>query len=206
MNCVVLPTLVVCAVLAALLLRPAKAETTELESIYVRVPISPQRYARWLASPLRHPREFDDWSQMNEQMGDDYHEYLYDWEDMTNGALAAVRENEMTCREWDDGWSTRPYINYDRSRGLFTYAQLLYDENLVNFTNDVSAYRTLADFKDTDEPGFIVIYPFLWDPGYTVIMEIGKGCTKFHTEATAPTEFACFIEEANRHFRAELDT
>lgn len=115
-------------------------------------------------------------------------------------------ENEMASPEWCDDWNTRPYINYDRPRGIFTYAQLLHDENLINCTNDISAYRSLADFKDTDEPGFIVIYPLLWDPGYTVIMEIGKGCAKFHTEETAPPEFQCFIEEANEHFRSELES
>lgn len=177
----------------AVSLRPHTAEAAELDSIYIRVPISPERYSQWLASPLRHSREFGDWSKMNGQMGDDYHEDLYDWDDMTNGELVEIRKNDMASSDWEDDWNTRPYINYDRSRGVFTYAQLLYDENLINFTNDLSAFRSMADFKDTDEPGFIVIYPLLWDSGYTVILEIDKGSAVFLTEDTAAPEFKSFI-------------
>ena len=204
MNGITLPILAFCVFSAVSLLHPAKAEATELDSIYIRVPISPERYRAWLASPLRHAGDFDDWSGMSEQWEDEWRADFYDWDFATNGELVDSTLEQMAA-EWDDDWNSQPYIDYDEARGIFTYAQLLYDENFINFANDLSAFRSLADFKDTDEPGFIAIYPFIWDPGYTVIMEIGKGSTKFHTEATAPPAFKRFIEEAGAHFDAELE-
>lgn len=200
----VLSILTICTLLIASLFYPAKAEATELESIYVRVPISPERYQAWLASPLKHAGDFADWAGMTEEWEDDWTDDFYDWDIATNAALVESIQKEM-AEPWDDDWNSQPYVSYDAEQGIFRYAQLLYDENYINFTNDLSAFRSLADFKDTDEPGFIVIYPFIWDPGYTVIMELGKGYAKFHTEKTAPPSFKAFIAEANAHFDAELE-
>ena len=204
MSGIVSSVLVLCAYLVAVLLFPGRAEATELESIYVRVPISPEAYRRWLASPLRHAGDFDDWRGMSDQWEDDWAEEFYDWDFATNGDLVASIRDQMTS-EWNDEWNSQPYVDYDEAVGVFRYAQLLYDENFINFANDLAAYRSFADFKDTDEPGFIVIYPFLWDPGYGVIMEIGRGGAAFHAENAPPAGFKAFIDEANAHFDAELD-
>lgn len=203
-----LPFLVfVCLLSAALTpLFPARAEATENDSIYVRVHISPEAYEAWRKSPMKHMHDFQDWREMTDQWSPDWVEYYYKWDFPTMGDL--VRATEREAADWQPdatAMQSRPYIHYDPQEGVFTYAQLFYDENFINYMLDISAYRMFADFKDTDTRDFLVVYPYFWDPGYTVILEIGRGYTKFHTEQTAPAAFQEFIETANAHFDAEID-
>ena len=202
MNFVMLFVCTLVLFLAISALYPEKAEAAELESIYVRVRISPEGYKKWLASPMKHMQDFDDWNEMTDEWTEDWVEDYYQWEFRTMGDLVKTIEAEAASDEESD-WNSKPYIEYDEKEGVFTFAQLFYDENFINFMLDLSAYRTFADFKDTDGPDFAVIYPFFWDPGYTVIMEIGRGYAKFHTEETAPEAFGAFIERAGAHFDAE---
>ena len=176
----------------------------EFESIYVRVHISPEQYEKWLASPMKHMHDFTDWNEMTGEWEEDWKDSYYTWDYGTIRELITVVEKDSTTID-DNAITSPPFIHYDANSGVFTYAQLLFDENFINFMLDISAYRTIADFKDTDETDFLVIYPYLWDPGYTVVMEIGKGYTKFHTEESAPEAFQDFIDAANAHFDVEVE-
>lgn len=194
---------ILCLVTAFTVLHPATAKAAELESIYVRVRISPDQYRQWLASPMKHMHEFTDWNMMTDDWEDNWKKSFYTWDYKTIGDMVKAREDEMASPD-QDPFNSRPYIGYDEKEGVFTFAQLVYDENYINFLLDLSAYRTLADFKDTDGPDFAVIYPYIWDPGYTVIMAIGKSSVTFHTEENAPPEFTSFIATANAHFEKEI--
>lgn len=297
MNPVVLFTLSFCFALAVGLACPAKAEATELDSIYVSVRISPEQYRKWQESPMKHMDEYDDWDQMTDQWDESWKDEYYRWDYKTMGEMTAMNESPapktapvsdsapaVNSADWQQGvddsvamieawaqsslqqfhkkifsdptldkesadkafasyketmekvtedariraeqmrkldlsahtpnapadedpflYGSYPHIEYNEQEGVFTYAQLLYDENFINCMLDLSAYRTLADFKDTEGPDFLVIYPFIWNPGYTVIMEVGKGYTKFHhNEETVPASFQKFMERANAHFGKEL--
>lgn len=193
-----------CLAAVCLALCQTAAFATELDSIYVRVRISPGQMANWLRSPMKHMHDFNDWSEMTPEWDESWKSHFYTWDFETMWAMVKARVREGSSR-LAPVWGSRPYIQYDAKAETFTFAQLAYDENYINFMLDIAAYRTLADFKDTDGPDFLVIYPFLWDPGYAVIMEIGKGYTRFHTEETAPPEFKEFIETADAHFEAELE-
>ena len=191
---------------AFIFLLPTPARATELESIYARVRLSPAQYEKWLASPMKHMTDFDDWNTMTPEWSEDWRRHYYKWKFETMGDM--IRAAEKQAAEWtiDVGdMTSRPLVRYDAEKGVFTYAQLFYDENFINFMLDLSALRTLSAFKDTDGPDFLVIYPFFWDPGTTVILEIGRGTTKFHSAQTAPEAFKDFIREANAHFDAELE-
>lgn len=176
----------------------------EFDSIYVRVHISPQQFEKWLASPMRHMHDFNDWNEMTTEWEEGWEDDYYSWDYKTIRELIDVVEKESAVTD-DNAITSPPFIHYDRTNGVFTYAQLLFDENFINFMLDISAYRTIAGFKDTDEPDFLVIYPYLWDPGYTVIMEIGRGYTKFHSEESVPAQFQEFIDAANAHFDTEVE-
>ena len=186
-------------------LTPSEAVATEHDSIYVEVHISAGQYEKWLKSPMRHMHDFNDWGEMTDEWSPEWLQHYYKWDFATMADLIGTVKKEAAADEQEFSWTSRPYVNYDAEAGIFTFAQLLYDENYINFMLDISAYRTLADFKDTDEPDFLVIYPFFWDPGYTVILEIGRGYTKFHNQETAPAAFRDFIKKADAHFKAETE-
>lgn len=203
LKCLAAAVVLLAAALSVL--PPAPAAATELDSIYVKVRISPQQMAKWLRSPMRHMHEFDDWKEMTEEWDESWPEHYYTWDYETMWDM--VKDRVRQGKGKTSLWGSPPYIHYDVKEQTFTFAQLMYGENYFDFMLDISAYRTLAEYKDTDGPDFLVIYPFLWEPGCTdaVIMEIGRGYTKFHTEKTAPPEFAEFIQTANGFFDAQLE-
>lgn len=194
----------IAAVCLSIFCVPLPVHATELDSIYVRVRISPDRYEKWLASPMKSMFDFDDWHEMTPEWLGVRPPHLYKWDLATMDEMIKAFEKEAA--DWTmDKWTSRPFVRYDAENGALTFAQLFFAENYVDFALYIAAFRTLADFKDTDDPDFLVVCPFFWSPGYLVIMEIGKGYTKFYTEATAPAAFKTFLKEAAAHFNAEMD-
>lgn len=192
-----------CTFLARGLFNSAKTDASELDSAYISVHISPEQYRKWLQSPMKHMRDYDDWDQMTDEWDEGWKKDFYAWDCKTMGEMVDyIKMNAADAEAMS--YDTAPYINYDPREGIFTFAQLLYGENFIDFMLDLSAYRAFADFKNTEEPDFMVIYPRMWDSGYAVIMEIGMGYTKFHTENTVPPAFQEFIKKANAHFGKEI--
>ena len=191
------------ALLCALSYPPSRAGATEMSSLYLRVRISPAQYEKWLDSPMRRMEEYTDWNQMTDQWEEGWKEHYYHVDFRTVRELVESIRKEAASK--GDGWTSPPFYDYDAESGTLTYAQLLFDENFINYMIYLAALRSLADFKDTDGPDFVVIYPYLWDPGCDVIMEISRNKTAFYQENTAPPEFAAFKAAADIHFAKELE-
>lgn len=189
-------------ILVCSLFSPTKAAAAELDSIYISVRISPEQYQKWLESPMKHMHDYNDWEQMTDEWDEYWEKDYYEWDFGTMGEMVEGFKGEEEAIDWSYG--SPPYVNYDPREGVFTFAQLLFGDNYIDFMLYLSAFRALADFKDTEEPDFLAIYPRLWDPGYAVIMEIGKGYTKFYSENDASPEFQEFIKKANAHFDKEI--
>jgi hypothetical protein len=191
------------ALLCALLLPPSRAGATEMSSLYLQVHISPTQYEKWLDSPVRRMEEYTDWSQMTDQWEDGWKEHYYHADFRTVRELVESIRKEAASK--GDGWTSPPFYEYDAENGTLTYAQLLFDENFINYMLSLAALRSLADFKDTDGPDFVVIYPYLWDPGCDVILEISRNKTAFYRDNNTPPEFAAFKATADAHFAKELE-
>lgn len=54
------------------------------------------------------------------------------------------------------------YLSYEKDRGIFTFAILMFSEDLVEYLEALNVLRSIDRFKDQLGSDFIGIYPWFW--------------------------------------------
>lgn len=168
-------------------------------ALFLKVPMSRRAFVMWLASKPKNVREFDDWREMNPTMASHFDELapsFYEFGQKTVSELidTAGDRSEYFCCEYDDEAAAAVIADVSQDSGLPEIAVAL------------AALRGAADFMDSDEPGFIYVYPALSGGDPEALMRIERGASKFLRFGDNSPEVLYFLSDAEEFIEALLET
>jgi len=93
------------------------------------------------------------------------------------------------------GWA------YDSAKQEFICYDLWLDESVVEYVTVIHVVRALADFKDTPDEDYAMIFPMFWSGGVDVVCQICRGSSSLHEKEPDTAEFREFFALAESEAR-----
>lgn len=167
-------------------------------ALFLKIPMTKAAYGKWMAAPIKHVADYDDWREMNPVMAAHYDEWsdsFYKFSHATVGALmdAALERSEFFCCE------------YDAEEKAAFVADVAQDANPIEIAIALAALRSAEAFADDKGPGFIYVYPALSGGDPDALVKFEGGASKFLPIGDASPEVLYFISEAEEFIEALLE-
>ena len=167
-------------------------------ALFLKIPMTKAAYGKWMAAPIKHVVDYNDWREMNPTMAAHYDEWgdsFYKFRHETVGKLmdAAAERSEFFCSEYDD-----------EEKAAFV-ADVAQDANPIEIALALAALRSAEIFADKDTAGFIYVYPALSGGDPEALMKFEGGGSKFLSLGDTSPDVLYFISEAEEFIEALLE-
>jgi|GEM_PF-4180857 len=167
-------------------------------ALFLKIPMSKSVFGRWLASPIKHVADYDDWREMNPVMAAHFDEwadsfYTLRIKTVANLMDAAAERSEYFCCEYDDEEKSAVVADVEQ------------DANPMEIATAIAALRGAEAFADGSAPGFIYVFPAMSGGDPDALMKITQGSSNFLPTGDTSPEILYFTSEAEEFIEAMLD-
>jgi hypothetical protein len=151
---------------------------------------------KWLASPIKHVSDYEDWPQMNPITASAY-----------DGWRAEPHPDEfMSVYEFLDGiadYSRYFCREYDDDASAYFIADPLHRSKMLDIAVTVAALRGASDF--VDGPSFIYVFPAVSGGDPEALLEISPGKSEFRNPNDTSPEMLYFVNEAEEFIETLME-
>lgn len=167
-------------------------------ALFLKIPMSKTAFGKWMAAPIKHIADYDDWREMNPVMAAHFDEwgdsfYTLNFKRVSELIDAAAKRSEFFCCEYDD-----------EEKAAFV-ADVEQDANPAEIAIALAALRGAEAFADGGTPGFIYVFPALSGGDPDALLEIRQGSSCFLPVGDSSPEVLYFTNEAEEFIETMLE-
>lgn len=167
-------------------------------ALFLKIPMSKTAFGKWMAAPVKHIADYDDWREMNPVMAAHFDEladsfYTLNVKNVADLMDAAAERSEFFCCEYDDEEKTAFVADVEQ------------DANPSEIALALAALRSAEAFADGDAPGFIYVFPALSGGDPDALLKISQGASHFLPVGDSSPEVLYFTNEAEEFIETMLE-
>ncbi|MDR2780582.1 MAG: hypothetical protein LBB28_05605 [Synergistaceae bacterium] len=167
-------------------------------ALFAKLFMSKAACDKWLASPIKFVRDYDDWPRMNPEMASLYPGWRDEpqCDDFMSVAefLSNIADYSRHFRSW-----------YDDVEGAYFVVDAKHGSRMAEIAASVAALRGAENFSDVGRAGFVYVFPAIAGGDPEVLLRIERGKSRFLFPNDSSPETLYFANEAEEFIETMLE-